>query len=101
MKRQLNKYQRTYLQVILIHSAITLLLYGSCSRTQSTMDKKDAIPQFEKVGCIKPKSSREIESSPWGIQAGTLREDLLEKASEIGVKWTRLGARRVQKLFPA
>jgi len=92
VKRQLNKYQRTYLQVVLIHSAITLLPYGGCSRTQSTMDKKDAIPQFEKVGCITPKSSREIESSPWGIQAGTLREDLLEKASEIGVKWTRLGA---------
>lgn len=49
-------------------------------------------PESQEIGRIKVKNSREIISSPWGIQASSLDEDILEKASEIGVKWTRLNA---------
>ncbi len=44
------------------------------------------------AGKIIPKNSSEIESSPFGIQAGTLTDSLVARAAEIGVKWTRLGA---------
>lgn len=44
------------------------------------------------IGKIKPKHSTEINNSYWGIQASTLDPELLEKAAQIGVKWTRLGA---------
>lgn len=44
------------------------------------------------IGKINPKNSLEIESSPFGIQAGTLEDSLVARAAEIGVKWTRLGA---------
>lgn len=47
---------------------------------------------LEYLGYIQPRSSLEISGSPWGIQAGTLDPDLLRKAAEIGVKWTRLHA---------
>lgn len=47
---------------------------------------------LQQIGRIKPRHSREIESSYWGIQASTLDPELLEKAAQIGVKWTRLGA---------
>lgn len=45
---------------------------------------------LEFIGYVKPKISKEIKNSPWGIQASTLDEDILSKMSEIGVKWTRL-----------
>jgi len=44
------------------------------------------------LGHVKPKHSIEIQNSPWGIQAGTLDEEIIAKAAEIGVKWTRLQA---------
>ena len=44
------------------------------------------------IGLVKSKHSNEIKGSPWGIQAGSLEENILLKASEIGVKWTRLEA---------
>jgi len=47
---------------------------------------------LKEIGTLHPKNSKDISSSPWGIQAGTLDEDILAKASEIGVKWTRLSA---------
>lgn len=44
------------------------------------------------LGYLKPKRSSEIKNSPWGIQAGTLQNELLEKTAALGVKWTRLNA---------
>ena len=44
------------------------------------------------LGTLKSKNSREIRGSYWGIQASTLEDSLLDKAADIGVKWTRLGA---------
>ncbi|KKL06941.1 hypothetical protein LCGC14_2591000, partial [marine sediment metagenome] len=44
------------------------------------------------LGKVIPRNSLEIEGNPWGIQAGSLDEEVLEKAGAIGVKWTRLGA---------
>src|ERR1039457_5213102 len=47
---------------------------------------------FTALGYIKPRHSKTISASPWGIQAGTMDEKFLARAAEIGVKWTRLGA---------
>lgn len=44
------------------------------------------------IGKVVAKNSKEISSSPFGIQAGTLEDSLVAIAAEIGVKWTRLGA---------
>lgn len=48
---------------------------------------------FVILGKIKPKSSSEISGSYWGVQAGSLADSIMEKAAELGVKWTRLHAR--------
>ncbi len=48
--------------------------------------------QKDYLGTLKSKNSRDIPGSYWGIQASTLEDSLLDKAAEIGVKWTRLGA---------
>jgi len=53
---------------------------------------QEAFRDMECLGHILPRHSKEIAGSPWGIQAGTLDEELLERAAQIGVKWTRLGA---------
>ena len=44
------------------------------------------------IGKIIPKKSHEISGSYWGIHAGMMTENVLEKASELGVKWIRLQA---------
>jgi polysaccharide biosynthesis protein PslG len=44
------------------------------------------------IGHVLPRDSKHIDSSPWGIQIGALENKYIEKASEIGVKWTRLNA---------
>jgi len=44
------------------------------------------------IGKLIPRSSKEIKGSYWGIQASTLEDSLLDRAADIGVKWTRLGA---------
>ena len=44
------------------------------------------------IGNIIPKNSKDITASFWGIQVGTNREDMVAKAAEMGVKWTRLNA---------
>ncbi|MEX0323264.1 MAG: hypothetical protein AB3N63_13975 [Puniceicoccaceae bacterium] len=51
----------------------------------------DVIPH-KSIGKVMPKDSSEITASPFGIQAGTLDEELVAQAAGIGVKWTRLGA---------
>ena len=49
--------------------------------------------QLKEIGHVQPKNSREISDSYWGIQIGSLDKTLIEKATELGVKWTRLRAR--------
>lgn len=44
------------------------------------------------LGKIQPRNAAEITGSYWGIQASTLDPALLNRAAEIGVKWTRLHA---------
>ena len=46
--------------------------------------------QAEPIGFLAPRKSKEIVSSPWGIQSGdNERVTLFERAGELGVKWTR------------
>ncbi|MCD6288502.1 MAG: hypothetical protein J7M12_05250 [Candidatus Hydrogenedentes bacterium] len=78
-----------------IVSAISLVFLCAvpCTRAAAlppTMPEKAVGLDF--IGYVKPLHSNEIKASPWGIQAGTLDEHLLDRAAEIGVKWTRLGA---------
>jgi len=45
------------------------------------------------IGYLAPRSSADTASSPWGIQAGdNRRPELLQRAGELGVKWTRFMA---------
>ena len=39
---------------------------------------------------LAPRKSPAIASSPWGIQPGTLKTNILDHAAELGAKWTRL-----------
>jgi hypothetical protein len=64
-----------------------ILIMTGCKVNQDANDHQKDI-----IGTLKSKSSSEIAGSYWGIQAGTLEDSLLDKAAEIGVKWTRLGA---------
>lgn len=54
--------------------------------------RQDGIGDFKFMGYIKAKSSEEIKNSPWGIQFGTTDPALLDRAAQIGIKWTRLSA---------
>jgi len=56
------------------------------------MGKETSLTGLRKIGKIIPKNSKEIVASPFGIQAGTLVDSLVERAAKIGVKWTRLSA---------
>ena len=83
---------KTYFNQIFIISIILLLI--ACGE-KSTSDADVATEEIKglnlpKLGKIKPKSSSEISGSYWGIQASTLDPELLQKAADIGVKWTRL-----------
>jgi len=64
-----------------------LFIITGCSIKNDTNDNQEGY-----LGTLKSKSSGDITGSYWGIQASTLEDSLLDKAAEIGVKWTRLGA---------
>jgi hypothetical protein len=66
--------------------AVLLMALISCRSGE-----RNSLTGLKSIGKIVPKSSSEIEASPFGIQAGTLIDSLVAKAAEIGVKWTRLG----------
>lgn len=76
-----RQQQRVVMTALL---GVTLLFPGVAA------DKADSarIP----LGHVKPRHARDITGSPWGIQAGTLDNDVVALAGAIGVKWTRLGA---------
>ena len=80
----LNQHKRTQLLKVIFLLVPVILTMGFEGSNDSTGMKM--------LGYVKSKSSKEIKSSPWGIQAGSLDENILAKASEIGVKWTRLEA---------
>jgi hypothetical protein len=65
---------------------ISFLFFSGCQI--SNTDTKSP----NRIGYIQPVKSSDIEDSYWGIQAGSLRDDILQRASELGVKWTRLQA---------
>jgi hypothetical protein len=44
---------------------------------------------LERLGKVKPLRSTHIRESYWGIQASSFEDAALEKASAIGIKWTR------------
>jgi hypothetical protein len=48
------------------------------------------LPGLKRLGRVKPLRSTQIRESYWGIQAGSFQDNVLEKASAIGVQWTRL-----------
>ncbi|MCX6326833.1 MAG: hypothetical protein NT144_09355 [Bacteroidia bacterium] len=73
--------------IVLICFATFLTVLSSCR-----METETSLTGLKKIGKIVPKNSSEIEASPFGIQAGTLVDSLVERAAEIGVKWTRLSA---------
>lgn len=68
--------------------SVLLLICGSCSKQRVSEKGENKIL----IGKVIPKRSAEIESSPFGLQAGTLEDSLVARAAEIGVKWTRLVA---------
>jgi len=61
--------------------------------SEKTQNQPGSEAQLSRLGKIQPKKSSDIEGSYWGIQAGSLADSVLEKAAELGVKWTRLHAR--------
>jgi Beta-glucosidase/6-phospho-beta-glucosidase/beta-galactosidase len=77
-----------------------IILIGLLSSCGTSGNKENPTDKFSNqyvlnrtyIGEITPKNSKNIAGSFWGIQAGSNREDILAKASEIGVKWTRLSA---------
>ena len=71
----------------LIGLILSILTLAGCSQKDQNSESDKKL-----LGILKSKNSMEIPGSYWGIQASTLEDTLLDKAAEIGVKWTRLGA---------
>ena len=75
-------------RLVMIISAVFLIsVLSTCTR-----DLEKPRLNLSELGYIQPKNSREIQASPFGIQIGSLKAEFLDRASEIGVKWTRLSA---------
>ncbi|MGC1204982.1 MAG: hypothetical protein WA839_08865 [Flavobacteriaceae bacterium] len=75
---------------------LSVLFVLSACQSKISTDERHTSPDEELIeltnlGKIVAKKSSEISGSYWGIQASTLDPDLLKKAADIGVKWTRLG----------
>jgi hypothetical protein len=73
---------------------IGFVLISACNQKKKQTNESqdinwDPFSQNIKLGEIKPKHSSEITGSYWSIQARP-SEFILQKASELGVKWTRL-----------
>jgi hypothetical protein len=71
---------------------VTLFLMAAMVLSRCTLDQQRDGQEQGYLGTLKSKNSVEISGSYWGIQASTLEDTLLDKAADIGVKWTRLGA---------
>jgi len=75
-----------------LHLSYFVLFFLTVSFVSCEKPQVVKLIPYHQIGKIVPKSSSEIVSSPFGIQAGTLEDSLVARAAEIGVKWTRLGA---------
>lgn len=75
--------------LFIVPFVLQILVFTSC---REKVEPASSMSGFKPVGKIIPKNSNEIQSSPFGIQAGTQIDSLVVKAAGIGVKWTRLGA---------
>jgi len=71
---------------------VKLFLLAAMVVSGCTLNKQKDRREQGYLGTLKSKNSAEISGSYWGIQASTLEDTLLDKAADIGVKWTRLGA---------
>ena len=78
---------------------LAVILISCDSVNQKEQSINSDLISLPLLGKVIPRNSLEIEGNPWGIQAGSLDEEVLEKAGAIGVKWTRLGANwsRIEK----
>ncbi len=72
------------------HTLATLLILLFCqAETGFSQDNSGNLPSNKnEIGKIIPRKSSEIAGSYWGVQAG-VSEPVLQKASELGIKWTR------------
>lgn len=77
----MKKISKIYSLVLILIMALGI----SCKSPDNFYD-------LQEIGTIKIKTSQEIDDSYWGIQASTLDPEILQKMTDIGVKWTRLGA---------
>jgi len=82
-------------QILLFSLVCIGLLISSCNteHNQGSDNNQSSSVGLVKLGQIETKSSSEISGSYWGVQAGSLADSIMEKAAELGVKWTRLHAR--------
>ncbi|MEE4217821.1 MAG: hypothetical protein V2I48_09440 [Xanthomonadales bacterium] len=80
-------------------SVAPLGLAAGAARAGECKEALNAVQGLEELGRIKPKSSSQVKNSYWGIQAGAFDDDTLEKARDIGVKWSRINIHwdRVEK----
>ena len=79
----------------LMYECALLLALLHCASPLSSAQAVSFRPEpsgVQRLGKVKPVRSTEIRESYWGIQAGSFQDSVLEKASAIGVKWTRLEA---------
>ena len=83
----MKSYYRTYIILALFSLNI------ACNNNDKVKENDQNESRSNLIGKIKPKSSSEISGSYWGVQAGSLADSIMEKAAELGVKWTRLHAR--------
>jgi len=74
----------------LIGWSLLIALIQNCGLIRHSQDER--FSEYEYIGKVNPKESKDIESSQWGIQMGTLEEEAIRIASTLGVKWTRLQA---------
>lgn len=68
------------------------LLVSIGSKLTAQKIEPSTFPNFKYLGKVSAKNSKSINESYWGIQSGTLNNNILKYAGEIGVKWTRLMA---------
>jgi hypothetical protein len=74
-----------------------LFLVASCNSSSGDKEVAGRVSSYSLInlpfsGKLVHKNSKEIKTSYWGVQAGSLDENIIAKAAEIGIKWTRLQA---------
>jgi hypothetical protein len=92
----LNIHKRIYTLIIIFSSILIVSSCGNKNLNKGTSQKLPSVNQdsieYPFIGYVKPKSSKEINNSPWGLHISALEPVVLDKAAQSGVKWTRLKA---------